>query len=298
MEQTTVQLFAEVRARLEGHDGQGAIELLWPYISENHSDAMARSLYGMALFTAGHTDAGIAELRQATILQPDGAQLHFNLAVALFQSGDKTAAQTECEEALRLDPSHASAGTMLRRLQNLTVTEQPNVVQPPIAPLQVTSQREVSYGPAQSPSSPVTNGALPSGMIYTPPVVEAAPNSVRAIKGLTWGAGYGQYWTLWSIVWMAVDAGSHAKSEFLIAYGLIYGVACALVGALVGLFIFVKRTPYATSVMAGLVGGLALMGFEFMLYHERPIILVNVIFWAFTGRFVGRLIGRRSLRTP
>ncbi len=297
MEQTTDQLFADVRAKLQSHDGQGAINLLWPYLSENHDDATARSLYGMALFTAGHTDTGISELRQATLIQPDGAPLHFNLAVALYQSGDKLDAQSECEEALRLDPSHAGARAMLDRLQIAPKAEESPAVPAPIPPSQVGRLAQGSNAYVPSPAVAVANGSVSGGMAFTPSSVTASSSMARAMKGLAWGAGYGQYWTLWSLVWMGVYNGSHIKVIDYIAIGIIYGVACGVVGSLVGLVVFLKRLRYSASVMAGLLGGLVLMAFEFALNKDDPKMLINVIFWAFTGRFIGGLIGRKSLRT-
>ncbi len=295
MEQTNEQLFADVRARLQSHDGQGAIDLIWPYISEHHDDATGRSLYGMALFTAGHTDAGIDELRQAATLQPDIAQLHFNLAVALYQSGDRTAAQGELERTLLLDPTHAAATTMLDRLKN--VPTMASVVASPAAPPLMTSPSSSLADSTRYQPLTAANIGVPQGMAFTPATVVPSSASSRVVKGMGWGAAYGQYWTIWSVLWLAIDLGGHADTTGLVALSILYAIACSIVGGLVGIFVFVKRGNRVLGQTAGVIGGMVLLGLEFLLYHDDPKIMVNIIFWYFTGRFVGRMIGNRSQRT-
>jgi hypothetical protein len=296
MEQTTEQLFADVRARLQSHDGQGAIDLIWPYISEHHDDATGRSLYGMALFTAGHTDAGIEELRRAATLQPDMAPLHFNLAVALYQSGDRTAAQGELEQTLLLDPTHTSATTMLDRLKNVPAAAAAPVVTSPAAPPLVTSPSSALAESTRFQPLTGANIGVPQGMAFTPATVVPSSVSARALKGLGWGAAYGQYWTIWSVVWLAIDSGGHASTMDLVAISILYAIACSIVGGLVGLVVFTKRGNRVLGQTAGVVGGMVLLGLEFLLYRDDPKILVNIIFWYLTGRFVGRMIGNSSKR--
>lgn len=66
-------------------------------------------ILGRTALEARRFSEAITQFRKAVAAQPDSVPAHFNLGVALGQTGDLPAAIAEFEETLRLDPTHANA---------------------------------------------------------------------------------------------------------------------------------------------------------------------------------------------
>ena len=65
----------------------------------------------------GNTPAAIAHYEQALRIQPDFAQAHYYLGIALEQTGKFREAAGHYEQALRIKPDYAAARNALARLQ-------------------------------------------------------------------------------------------------------------------------------------------------------------------------------------
>jgi len=61
------------------------------------------------LLAQNRLDEAVAEFRQASYLQPDSAETHLALTVALFDQGDLDGAIAEYRQAIRLGPEDAGA---------------------------------------------------------------------------------------------------------------------------------------------------------------------------------------------
>jgi tetratricopeptide (TPR) repeat protein len=85
--------------------------------------AVARLLYGAYLAREGFVAEGLAELDAARRLEPDDAQIAYELGVARYLSGDADGAVDAVGEAARLDPDDGWArfvlGLMLLEAQRL-----------------------------------------------------------------------------------------------------------------------------------------------------------------------------------
>ncbi len=281
MEEQAESLFAEVRSKLKASDAAGAVNTIWPYVAEHPEDGSARSLYGLALCMAGSREQGISELRSGVTLLPEDPQVRFNLAVAQFQAGNRAEARAAAEETLQLDPAHEKAQAMLQHLASSPAG--------PAAPSPPSYQAGASRQPGMQKPIP--------GMAYQPAAVQPYSSGKRALLGLAWGAAYSQWWTLWNIVWMMVYNASSSKSGELIFMSLLYFAACTVVGSIAGSIVFAIRGNRSTGMIAGVAGGMLLMLGEYLITRSSTE-FINVIFWYFTGRLVGRLIGIRSMRTP
>jgi len=66
-------------------------------------------LHGIALAQAGRPDEGLADLRRATMLAPDDPETFYNLAVQLYDEGDRVEAASAAKQALVIAPNHGRA---------------------------------------------------------------------------------------------------------------------------------------------------------------------------------------------
>ncbi|MBV8315995.1 MAG: tetratricopeptide repeat protein [Planctomycetaceae bacterium] len=80
-----------------------------PGKADRRAAAAAHVGRGIALATAGRTEAAIAAFRAALRLRPDDACAHYNLGLALAAGGQTEAAIAEYRAALRLRPDDAAA---------------------------------------------------------------------------------------------------------------------------------------------------------------------------------------------
>ncbi|PKL75518.1 MAG: hypothetical protein CVV27_14970, partial [Candidatus Melainabacteria bacterium HGW-Melainabacteria-1] len=101
-------LQAAMQALQQGHFIQ-AQALLQTLKTRFPANAEARHLLGMALFQLGHTERGIAELREALAIQPGAAHIHNNLANILMSLNQPEAALEHYAKAVEHNPNHAEA---------------------------------------------------------------------------------------------------------------------------------------------------------------------------------------------
>jgi hypothetical protein len=138
-------------------------------------------------------------------------------------------------------------------------------------------------------SAPLAHTLQPEPALHGPaaPAKELVrPGLARRIaRGMLWGVLYGQWWTAWTIAseFMWGHASLDAKMVLIaIVLFVVYGFA----GSLTGLVIGAANASMGTGMAIGVGAGLLLCGLEALLTHD-PGSLINVIFYFFTGRFVG-----------
>ena len=124
----------------------------------------------------------------------------------------------------------------------------------------------------------------------------ARPGVIRRIaRGLLWGVVYGQWWTLMMIVsaffWGAMRSDLAFDSRLIVIW-VIFAVVYGFFGSLSGFIIGASNAFMGTGVAIGIGTGMILCGLQALAQHD-PGDLVNVIFYFFTGRFIGAAITRR-----
>lgn len=92
------------------------VRLLEPLTILEPDDADIWRLLGMAQASLGDLADAVDSLDRAVRLEPNVAQNHFNLAVALQAKGDAERARAEAERALELDPHYTLARQLFDEL--------------------------------------------------------------------------------------------------------------------------------------------------------------------------------------
>jgi tetratricopeptide (TPR) repeat protein len=87
----------------------GSIEAFLWAIRQDPDFAEAHDHLGLALVRRGDRDGAIVEFRQAIRIKPDFADAHYNLGVALGERGDLAESMAEYREAIRIEPDDADA---------------------------------------------------------------------------------------------------------------------------------------------------------------------------------------------
>jgi tetratricopeptide (TPR) repeat protein len=96
-------------SQLTKGDPENGIKTLNSAIEMNPDSAQAHMYLGVALASKGNTVAGIAALNRALTLDPSSARAHHNLGTLLMQTGQTPAARQEFEKALELDSYFSEA---------------------------------------------------------------------------------------------------------------------------------------------------------------------------------------------
>lgn len=168
----------------------------------------------------------------------------------------------------------------------------PQPVVPPLPGLQYGGQPGSPGGFGQNPPPSI-------GMVYNPAVPQgprlAAPSAgLRFVRGVGWGALFGQWWTLWTIasqlLWHGMDKST--STSVLVIIFLIYAAAYAFFGAVAGLIIAGISADPARGAVVGIVVGLCVMGLEALIMGGLGS-LINIFFYFITGRYVGSNIAAR-----
>jgi hypothetical protein len=129
--------------------------------------------------------------------------------------------------------------------------------------------------------------APPAAM--TGPSYEAVevPLGQRLLQGVGWGALFGQWWTLWTVVWNLTGV-THADAMSNVQYALFY----AFFGAVGGGAIAALDADVCLGQKIGIGVGVVACLIETSLSHSAGT-LFCLIWYFFTGRFIGRNLARR-----
>ncbi len=92
---------------LERGDPAGAVDWARKAAASDPNSAEVHNALGLALGRARELPGAIESFRRAIALRPDFADANFNLGAALWYSGEKMKAAAALDEALRLNPSAA-----------------------------------------------------------------------------------------------------------------------------------------------------------------------------------------------
>jgi hypothetical protein len=118
-------------------------------------------------------------------------------------------------------------------------------------------------------------------------LAEVTPPSVlrRIGRGWMWGGLYGQWWTLWSVISGFIWGQASLNGEWVVAT-LLMAIIYGFFGSLTGLIIGAANASPNAGTNIGVGVGLFLCLLELALSRD-PKALINVIFYFFTGRYVG-----------
>lgn len=110
----------------------------------------------------------------------------------------------------------------------------------------------------------------------------------RLVRGALWGPVHGQWWTVLTVVWSFMMGGG----GMTVWEGVFYAFFYAFFGGLLGLIIALSNAfPQRGAIIGIVVGVLACLA-EMALSHSAGA-LINLIFYFFTGRFIGAAIAWR-----
>ncbi|HEV2471849.1 MAG TPA: tetratricopeptide repeat protein [Chthonomonadales bacterium] len=149
--------------------------------------------------------------------------------------------------------------------------------------------------PGTSPPSFPSGPPPGSGMQYNPALYQrqiAPPSSsARILRGLGWGAVYGQWWTLWNMFWLIFwnSVGAGHDIALYVIIGIVCAIGFGLAGSLLGLIIGAANLDMRKGILAGAAMGIGFFVLEGVLLHSITSI-INIFFWYFTGRYVGSRI--------
>jgi hypothetical protein len=133
---------------------------------------------------------------------------------------------------------------------------------------------------------------MDQSMFGTPPTT-----GQRIGRGLGWGALIAQWWTLlntfWFLVWNFNDVSQHsAPALFVGIIVVVLAIFFAIVGSIMGLIIGAMDADEGTGAIVGVVFGVICLGIEFLLARNAGA-LTSIIFYYFTGRFIGAQIAAK-----
>lgn len=106
---------ALVESLLADGDHEAALEAVERAIRSDPDNGRLVMLRGIALGQLGRVDEARGELRRSTMLSPTNPRTFYNLAVQLYDEGDRKEAASMAQEALRLDPSDRAAADLLNK---------------------------------------------------------------------------------------------------------------------------------------------------------------------------------------
>lgn len=108
-----------------------AADALADAVAQNPEDATSWRLLGGALVALGDTRGAVAAFECALALAPNLPKNHYNLALALQASGDRSGARQYLNQTLVLDPLHEQAQLRLQELDEAPPLPLPPVISAP-----------------------------------------------------------------------------------------------------------------------------------------------------------------------
>jgi hypothetical protein len=299
---------------LQAGDYAGAIGKLQEALSHDPQDGKAHGLLGVCQARLGDLNAALQSLNTAAELQPTDPAAHYNLANALFQANRLEDAKAQAQQTLALNPEHENAKQLLTRIDAAhqpappapTIGGAPPLNVPtgevegqPSAPWTLAPPMQQEVPPAPWAQTPPIQPAPAGGLHFNPAtaaVQHVPPSSgLRFMRGIGWGILFGQWWTLWTIISSFIWSQGKESTAVLIVYFVIMAFAYAFVGALVGLVIAGMNADPGVGAIVGVVAGLLFCGLEVFVMHSAAG-FINVIFYYFTGRYIGANIAARVQR--
>ncbi len=277
---------AEGLRLLQAGDAPGAVALLEQATAQNPSDGSVFQYLGVARTQTGDYEGGVSALRQAAELLP---------ATALNRAGRIEDARAALGRSLTLDPNNAKARTALAALPAAAPAPYAPPSYTPYAPPAAPAAPAPVLGApgVYTPYAPADSGAytpFPGGGVRTR--MQAPTVGQRIGRGLGWGLVYGQWWTLLNTFWFIVYGGLSNATGAMI-YIVLSMIVFTFMGSLTGLIAAVIDADTNVGSIIGVVAGMILFAAEYFLIGGSPLSLINVFFWFFTGRFVGRMVAAK-----
>ncbi len=99
------------------------LDIIAPILEEQPDRPLLLNLYGGALLGLGRLEAALPHLERAVEIEPDYVPSRFNLAWCLYQLERHGEARTHVEHALKVQPTHRGAQTLLAAIKDATENE-------------------------------------------------------------------------------------------------------------------------------------------------------------------------------
>lgn len=130
--------------------------------------------------------------------------------------------------------------------------------------------------------------SMPTFVASVQPAYEEPGVGTRLLRGLLWGGVYGQIWTILNLFWAAVYGGMSHGAGPMIVLAIVFAVVSGGLGMTIGLIIGGANLSGGAGPGVGIVAGILYLVVEGLLTGQfQPF---NIIFYFFTGRFIGALI--------
>lgn len=114
---SAAQRVEEARRELLHGDPETAAITLYELLREDPENAQAHEMLGVALIRTGRPNSGVAHLMRAVDLAPTSRTARFDLAIALNKVGKREAAKAELRRLIALDPGYTRAQQALAVLE-------------------------------------------------------------------------------------------------------------------------------------------------------------------------------------
>lgn len=269
---------------------------------------------GIALSRAQQTDEARAVLEKALVLEPDNAKARAAL--------DNLAPPAPASPGGGIVPPPADLGPVASAPAPPPTT--PHTAAPGLgsigggglagvggvgaSPAPATAPQPVLGAPAPGMFPGAGGGVAQSdaaaagGLAYVPAagvdphMFSREPTTgERILRGLGWGALCAQWWTLLVFIWQILIYGllpGKLDAVTAVVMTILFVIVFGFVGSLAGLIIAAINGDENTGAVVGVVFGLLFLGLEFLM-TRNPRILINALFWFFSGRYVGASIGKK-----
>lgn len=294
-------------------DAAAGIEALYRATQLAPADAVLRYNLGVALSQSGRVDEAKQALEQALQLNPAHAGAREQL-LRLQSAPAGTAASPAVAGPPVTAPPPAAPPAWAPPIASETTQAAPPVWSPAPAgqpPLGGGYGSEAPAGgpPAWTPAPASASGPQHDAFTGSPEAMYYAQDQTyggqppslgkRLLRGWGWGLFYGQWWTLWTLISAVIGIGGRPTFNAAFFIGLvIYGIAYGVFGSLAGLIIGAANLEEDQATYVGVGAGLLLLGLEFLM-NQSPGTLINIFFYFFTGRYIGRgIAGRVQVPVP
>lgn len=139
------QLIDQAIADIRAGKYNDALKRLDEAVESASDSAEVYDLRGIAFAQTGRAEAATESFRKATMLEPS-AKSFFNLAVHLYNIGDKAESLDVANECLRLDPNNADAKLLVARIAGQGTDPQFSADGKPVDPTALAYKRRYGFG--------------------------------------------------------------------------------------------------------------------------------------------------------
>jgi hypothetical protein len=133
---------------------------------------------------------------------------------------------------------------------------------------------------------------MPATAVFT----KEAGLGKRLLRGLGWGPLYGQWWTLWVVLFSERQVATQGPLRFIltaILVALFFGFFGTLTGLTIAIVAPAQKEPIGGYIGIGI--GLLLYAIDVFIFKD-PMKILTFWFFYISGQFIGKGLARRILQ--